>query len=136
MKSRDIIILIVGVVLVVVGFVYFFKSSISNNSPQETELTMMVAKELLRDRLINGECNSDGEPESYQSCVLNITSRNSIVEIEIIYDGFYDDSVRGSRIRAGAEYVNSAWQLVGDVDTDFKCWHERGHQDFSKEFCI
>jgi hypothetical protein len=121
-----------------VAFLFFAYNSEYDlyRQTQKSKLTSDIAIDILRDVLIEGDCKSEGEFEQYQSCVISIANTDRRWDIEVIYDGFYDDSVRGSRLRANAIYENDDWSLTGDVIQEHKCWPNRGHQDFSSELCI
>ena len=99
-------------------------------------ITNSLALNLLRDELINGDCHMEGEFEVYRSCTLKIETLNDFRNITIIYEGFFDDSVRGSRIRAKTIYRDNNWVIEDTPIHDFQCWSGRGHEDFSTELCI
>lgn len=76
---------------------YMFKSDIQESLTIEQELSEPIVLELLRDKLIDGECNLNGTFEKYRSCLLQIEKFDNVWLVTVIYEGFFDDSVRGSR---------------------------------------
>jgi hypothetical protein len=129
----------IAVGLFVFFIIIMFSLSGSNLNIKEEQvptLTESQAIALMGNLLLEGGCIREGLSEVYQKCNLDIISNENDIIIQVIYDGFFDDSVRGARLRAQAFYENGSWMIKGEPQADFKCWENRGHQDFSQELCI
>jgi len=109
------------------------KSLIAPYLTRDMAISLLQEKELL---FFTG-CALEGEPYNYQSCVIEIETiqEESQWVATITYDGLFDDSIRATRIRAIITYQNDEW-VVGEFSETQKCQPNRGHQDFSTEFCI
>jgi hypothetical protein len=130
-------IVIIILIIIATGIFFALQSEWFNKENQAQEITKDVALELVRDHLIEGECRSEGVDELYRSCDIEMEKLGeNIWLIMVIYEGFFDDSVRGSRLRANAILEKDNWALQGDLLEDFRCWLGRGHEDFSTELCI
>jgi len=109
-------------------------------SPLTPYLTTDMALSLLRGKDLLfpfAGCYLEGEPHSYQSCVIEIAQEENqwIWTATITYDGLFDDSIRATRIKATVAYQDGQWIVKESSETQ-KCWPNRGHQDFSTEFCV
>jgi hypothetical protein len=130
--------LILVLLIIAVSIIFVFQSKWFIDEEKTQELTNDLALELVRNKLINGECISKGVDELYRSCVINLEEmkEKNVLLITVIYEGFFDDSVRGSRLRIKATFKNNEWVTEGEAIEDFQCWPGRGHENFSAELCI
>lgn len=130
-------IVIITLIIIAAGLFFAIQSGWFDEEKQAQEITKDTALELVRDHLVEGECRSEGTDELYRSCdiELEIIGEN-IWMITVIYDGFFDDSVRGSRLRSKVAFIDGNWQIMGDIIEDFRCQEGRGHEDFSTELCV
>jgi urease gamma subunit len=132
------IIIVLFLIIIAIVIIFAFQQNWYESEEKLQKLNKEEAIVLVRDKLIEGKCNSSGVAETYRSCILDIEeiSDENIWLITVIYEGFFDDSVRGSRLRVNVASENGGWVIVGEPIEDFQCWHGRGHEDFSTEFCI
>ena len=102
-------------------------------------LTTDMALSLLQEKglLFFTGCALEGEPYNYQSCIIEIAQEENqwIWTATITYDGLFDDSIRATRIKAIVAYQDGQWIVKESSETQ-KCWPNRGHQEFSTEFCV
>jgi hypothetical protein len=138
MKYKAMTKFILVLLIIAVGIIFAFQSRWFYDEENARELTKDLALGLVHDNLIEGECRSTGADELYRSCVIDLkyTEEEKAWLITVVYEGFFDDSVRGSRMRAKAVFENESWIIVGEPIEDFQCWSSRGHEDFSTELCI
>jgi hypothetical protein len=61
--------------------------------------------------------------------------RPSRYEVVAIADGFLDDSVRGERFDLSLERVADETWRVTAAKASWRCWPERGHEDFGTVPC-
>jgi len=109
-------------------------------SPLTPYLTTDMALSLLREKDLLSPfagCYLEGEPYSYQSCVIEIAQEANqwMWTATITYNGLFDDSIRATRIKAIVAYQDGQWIVKESSETQ-KCWPNRGHQEFSAEFCV
>jgi len=111
----------------------------ATESPLTPYLTIDMALSLLQEKelLFFTGCALEGEPYNYQSCVIEIAQEENQWTwiVTITYDGLFDDSIRATRIKAIIAYQDDQWIVKESSETQ-KCWPNRGHQDFSTEFCV
>lgn len=111
----------------------------ATESPLTPYLTIDMALSLLQEKelLFFTGCALEGEPYNYQSCVIEIAQEENQWTwiVTITYDGLFDDSIRATRIKAIVAYQDGQWIVKESSETQ-KCWPNRGHQDFSTEFCV
>ncbi len=111
----------------------------ATESPLTPYLTTDMALSLLQEKelLFFTGCVLEGEPHSYQSCVIEVSQEENqwMWIVTITYDGLFDDSIRATRIKATIAYQDDQW-IVRESSETQKCWPGRGHQEFSTEFCI
>lgn len=69
---------------------------------------------------------------SYQVTIRDLES--NLLEITIQEEGLMDDSVFGVIAVLKVEKKNSSLKVV-QIKEAYKCWPNRGHQDWSPEFC-
>lgn len=121
------------VVLALLGAVLMLlkKPALAPEGPEE--LTRERAMELLE--LAPGDCLTEGEPERYRSCEVAVAVDGLRATVTITHDGFFDDSVKASRVEAVLEWREGAWVTASIAATN-QCWPGRGHQDFSTELCV
>lgn len=81
------------------------------------------------------DCRPDGVAEVYRSCALVTVREGDGYRVTVTYDGFFDDSVKASRIEARVTWEGGIW-VRGAVTETQQCWPNRGHQDFTAELCI
>ena len=97
----------------------------------KSDPTKEIALELLKDKLFDPKCGG-GE---YKSCTVDIKKiDNRTYDITVTYDGLHDDSAKAVRYETTIKYEGGKW-IVGNVSKTQQCWLNRGHQDFSTEFC-
>jgi hypothetical protein len=97
-------------------------------------LTREEALVLLKDDVT--DCEPAGVPERYRSCTLTIVPvGNEGYLVTVTHDGFFDDSVKASRIEVAMTRSGGAWVKGAVIETQ-QCWPGRGHQDFSAELCV
>jgi len=96
-------------------------------------LTREEALILLKDDV--QDCEPDGVEERYRSCVLTIVQEGDRYLVTVTHDGFFDDSVKASRIEVAFTRSAGAW-VKGEIVETYQCWPGRGHQDFSAELCV
>jgi len=133
------VIIAIAILIVVVGGAWLYLRSegpaytgdAAGTAPELTEETAAV----LLEGYLFADCRPEGIAESYRSCTLDVEKENGRWIVTVVYDGFFDDSVQASRMRAQVTYENGAWR-VGDIEEMQKCWPGRGHQDFSVDLCI
>ncbi len=145
-QKNNLYIALIVVILLLLGIGGYFaliertKPSLPiTGSPIAPYLTKDMVISLLQEKelLFFTGCALEGEPYNYQSCVIEIevVQEESQWIATITYDGLFDDSVRATKIRAIIAYQNDEW-IVGESSRTHKCWPNRGHQEFSTEFCL
>ena len=57
-------------------------------------------------------------------------------EVIVIEEGYLDDSIRGARYEFVLEKdVKNRWQIIS-AKKSWRCWPNRGHDDFSQQPCL
>lgn len=84
---------------------------------------------------IQDDCRAEGVAEAYRSCTLEAVREGEGYRVTVTYDGFFDDSVKASRVEATVTWSGGVW-VRGAVTETQQCWPDRGHQDFSAELCV
>jgi len=133
----------VGLLILGIGGYFIFEETrpplLITKSPLTPYLTTDMALSLLQEKglLFFTGCTLEGEPYNYQSCVIEIAQEENQWTwiVTITYDGLFDDSIRATRIKAIIAYQDDQWIVKESSETQ-KCWPNRGHQDFSTEFCV
>jgi uncharacterized protein YndB with AHSA1/START domain len=97
-------------------------------------LTKETALEALSAELPQG-CVAEGKPEEYRTCSITLERDGGSWKVQVEHDGFFDDSVRASRLTTTLTRVDGAW-TPGPVEKSHRCQEGRGHQDFSSELCL
>jgi hypothetical protein len=125
--SKKILIFIIIIILIAgISFFIFKEKRIET----EIELTNEMALSLLE-----MECNPEGVPYHYDSCVLDVLKEEGRWIVTVTYDGLYDDSIRAIRFQTIVRRENRQW-IKDEIIQTQKCWPNRGHQEFSTELCI
>lgn len=131
MPKKRLIAAVAALVLLGAAFMLLKKPALAPEGPEG--LTRERARELLG--LQPGDCLPEGEPERYRSCTLEIAVDGLRATVTITHDGFFDDSVKASRVEAVLEWRDGAWVMASSATTH-QCWPGRGHEDFSAELCV
>lgn len=129
-KKRLTIVLLVAALLGA-AFLFVKKPSLAPGGP--AELTRERALELMKPE-VDG-CSAEGEPERYRSCELEIVLEGERAVVTVTQDGFFDDSVKASRVEGILVWWRGVWSRAS-IYTMHQCWPGRGHQDFSEELCV
>lgn len=106
----------------------------SPSSDAMPPLTRADAVAILGDA-IQDDCRADGVAEVYRSCTLETVREGEGYRVTVTYDGFFDDSVKASRVETLVTWEGGIW-VRGAVSETQQCWPDRGHQDFSAELCV
>jgi len=96
-------------------------------------LSRSEALEVLKDNV--RDCEEQGVAEQYRSCILTLLGVDDGYLVTVTHDGFFDDSVKASRVEAKVTRQGDAW-VKSDVVVTYQCWPGRGHQEFSAELCV
>ncbi len=131
MPKKSLIAACVAVVLLGAAFLVLKRPAQAPEGP--AELTRERAMELLGVK--PEDCLSEGEPERYRSCEIAVAVEGLRATVAITHDGFFDDSVKASRVEAVLEWRDGAWAVASSASTH-QCWPGRGHEDFSTELCV
>jgi hypothetical protein len=90
---------------------------------------LVVLKENIRD------CEEQGVPEQYRSCTLLTLRVDDGYLVTVTHDGYFDDSVKASRVEAKLTWQDGAWVKSG-IAVTYQCWPGRGHQEFTADLCV
>ena len=131
MSKQRLTLVLVAVVLLGAAFLLVKKPAFAPGGP--AELTRERALELMRPE-VDG-CVAEGEPERYRSCEIEIVLEGERAVVTVTHDGFFDDSVKASRVEGVLVWWKGVWSRAS-VYTTQQCWPGRGHPDFSEELCV
>jgi len=141
-NSLNIALIVFGFLLLGIGGYFVFiektespllapESSLAPYLTRDMALSLLQGKELL----FFTECVEEGIQGDYGSCIIDITQEENQWIVTITHSGLFDDSISATRIRAIVTHQDDQW-IVGESSETQKCWPNRGHQDFSTEFCV
>jgi hypothetical protein len=130
--SRKTVLMVLSALLI--AAIVFLIVRDRTQAPVQEELTREAALALLEGEVVDG-CVAEGLPEKYRSCTLTIAKEQDHWLVTVVHDGFFDDSVKASRVQVVVRRVDGAW-VKGEITESYQCWPGRGHQDFSNELCV
>ena len=131
MSKKRLIIVLAAVALLAAAFLLVKNTALAPGGP--AELTRERALELMKPE-VDG-CVAEGEPERYRTCELSIVLEGERAVVTVTHDGFFDDSVKASRVEGILVRWKGVWSRAS-IYTTHQCWPGRGHQDFSEELCV
>lgn len=101
---------------------------------------MAMALKLMKDDLPYAHCSLERVEGAYAWCRYKAEARGGPSSLEWLatftYDGFYDDSIRGSQISAVINKRSGAWQKTAVSSEAVLCWPNRGHQSYHPTPCV
>ena len=80
-----------------------------------------------------------GKPQIGHQEEIQMKSRAEAFEdavVTVVRSGFMDDSIAGDKFIIRLQKQDDGSWLIESAQFGQKCWEGRGHQNYSKEYCL
>ncbi|MEC4117406.1 hypothetical protein [Myroides phaeus] len=63
------------------------------------------------------------------------TDKENVTLLTLVEDGLMDDSIKAIKVKMEVETIDGNFKVLS-IQESYQCYQNRGHEDWSAEFCI